>query len=203
MQLLFWFLQTDEDEIGAGTSIKGGSDYSCASSVTDDDIYGAKAPGVVGRLMGLDSLPTSSEPYSTHLFDTQSLRDAYFQNRNLNYHHDQRIVYPGDLPARNFLESKPQKMVSKPIEKFQTESLPPKSAKTIPITHHKLLSPIKSPGFIPTKNAALIMEAAARIIEPGPQAVNRAKMPPLGSSTVPVKIRDFKEKWRLHRKCLL
>ncbi|OMO53561.1 hypothetical protein CCACVL1_28541 [Corchorus capsularis] len=190
----------DEDEIGAGTSIKGSSDYSCASSVTDDDIYGAKAPSVVARLMGLDSLPTSSEPYSTPLFDTQSLRDAHFRSRNLNYHHDQQIIYPGDLfnkmepPARNFMESKPQRIISKPIEKFQTESLPPKAAKTIPITHHKLLSPIKSPGFVHTKNAAHIMEAAARIIEPGPQAIPRAKMPLVGSSSVPVKVRDFKEK---------
>ncbi|XP_022748809.1 LOW QUALITY PROTEIN: uncharacterized protein LOC111298301 [Durio zibethinus] len=197
---------TDEDEIGAGTSIKGSSDYSCASSVTDDDMYGARAPSVVARLMGLDSLPTSSEPYSTPFFDTQSLRDGHFRNRKLNYHHDQKIVYPGDLfnkmegPSRNFEESKPQKIVSKPIEKFQTESLPSKAAKSIPVTHHKLLSPIKSPAFIPTKNAAQIMEAAARIIEPGPQAITRAKMPLVGSSSVPVKVRDFKEKMEAAQK---
>ncbi|XVF66155.1 hypothetical protein PTKIN_Ptkin10aG0012500 [Pterospermum kingtungense] len=197
---------TDEDEIGVGTSIKGSSDYSCASSITDDDMYGARAPSVVARLMGLDSLPTSSEPYSTPLFDTQSLRDAHFRNRSFNYHHDQQIVYPEDLfnkiegPARNFMQSKPQKTISKPIEKFQTESLPPKASKTIPITHHKLLSPIKSPGFIPTKNAAHIMEAAARIIEPSPQANTRAKMPLVGSSSVPVKVRDFKEKMEAAQK---
>ncbi|XWS38968.1 hypothetical protein CRYUN_Cryun18bG0009200 [Craigia yunnanensis] len=156
--------------------------------------------------MGLDSLPISSEPYSTPFFDSQSLRDAHFRNRNLNYHYDQQIVYPGDMfnkmegPGRNFVESKPQKIVSKPIEKFQTESLPPKAAKTIPITHHKLLSPIKSPGFIPTKNAAHIMEAAARIIEPGPQAITRAKMPLVGSSSVPVKVRNFKEKMEAAQK---
>ncbi|KAE8711901.1 protein FAR1-RELATED SEQUENCE 11-like [Hibiscus syriacus] len=191
---------TDEDEIGAGTSIKGSSDYSCASSVTDDDIYGTRAPSVVAKLMGLDSLPTYTEPYSTPLFDTRSLRDAHFRNRNLSYHRDQQVVSPGDLfnkiegPARNFMESKPQKTVSKPIEKFQIESLPPKAAKTIPITHHKLLSPIKSPGFIPTKNAAYIMETAARIIQPSPQAISKSKMPLVGSSSVPVKVRDFKER---------
>ncbi|TYH01760.1 hypothetical protein ES288_A09G085300v1 [Gossypium darwinii] len=191
----------DEDEIGAGASFKGSSDYSCASSVTDDDMYGAKAPNVVARLMGLDSLPTSSEPYSTPFFDTQSLRDAHFRRRNLNYHHNEQIVYPDDRfnkmeggPPRIVAELKPQKTVSKPIEKFRTEILPPKAAKTIPITHHKLLSPIKSPGFFPTMDAAHIMEAAARIIEPGPQVITRAKMPQVGSSSVPVKVRDFKEK---------
>ncbi|XVE82231.1 hypothetical protein DITRI_Ditri15bG0131300 [Diplodiscus trichospermus] len=200
------FHLTDEDEIGAGASIKGSSDYSCGSSVTDDDIYGARAPGVVARLMGLDSLPTSSEPYSTPFFDTQSLRDAHFRNRNINYHHDLQIVYPGQLfnkiegPARNFVDSKPLKIIGKPIEKFQTESLPPKAAKTIPITHNKLLSPIKSPGFIPTRNAAYIMEAAARILEPGQQANTRTKIPLVRSSSVPVKVHYYKEKMEAAQK---
>ncbi|XP_039025829.1 uncharacterized protein LOC120159262 [Hibiscus syriacus] len=199
----------DEDETGARMSFKGSSDYSCASSVRDDDMYGPKAPNVVAQLMGLDSLPTSSERYSTLFFETQSLRDAHFQNRNLNYHHDEQIVYPYDPfnkikggPVRNFADSKPRKMVSNPIEKFRTESLPPKAAKTIPITHHKLLSPIKSPGFFPTEDAAHIMEAAARILEPSPHVIARAKMPPVGSSSVPVKVRDFKEKWRLRKESL-
>ncbi|KAJ0093196.1 hypothetical protein Patl1_24939 [Pistacia atlantica] len=191
---------TDEDETGAGASFKGSSDYSCASSVTDDDGYGAKAPGVVARLMGLDSLPTSSEPYSTPFFDTQSLRDAHYYRKNPEYHLDRQIMHSGHLlhkvesDARDFVESKPQRIMSRPIEKFQTEILPPKSAKSIPITHHKLLSPIKSHGFIPTKNAAHIMEAASKIIEPGPQANTRARMSVLGSSSVPLKVRDLREK---------
>ncbi|KAK9287681.1 hypothetical protein L1049_016119 [Liquidambar formosana] len=198
----------DDDETGAGTSIKGSSDYSCASSVTDDEGYGTRAPGVVARLMGLDSLPTSTsaEPYSTPFFDSQSLRDAHYQRKKFDFHHDHQISHSGNLlnkvegPARNTVEPKPQKMLSRPIEKFQTEILPPKSAKSIPSTHHKLLSPIKSPGFIPTKNAAHIMEAAAKIIEPGPQATTKAKMPLVGSSSVPLKVRDLKEKMEAAQK---
>ncbi|KAJ7955186.1 DUF4378 domain protein [Quillaja saponaria] len=188
------FQLTDEDEVGARSSIQGTSDYSCASSVTDDDGCGPRAPGVVARLMGLDSLPTSSfpEPYSTPYFDTQYCRT------NLGYQHDHQIMYSGNLlnkaegSSRNFLELKPQKQLGRPIEKFQTEILPPRSAKSIPVTHHKLLSPIKSPGFIPTKNAAYIMEAAAKIIEPGPQPP--AKPPLAASSTVSLKVRELKEK---------
>ncbi|KAE8727972.1 Detected protein of unknown function [Hibiscus syriacus] len=149
-----------EDETGARMSFKGSSDYSCASSVTDDDMYGAKAPSVVARLMGLDSLPTSSYLYSTPFFETQSLRDAHFHNRNLSYHRDEQIVYPDDpfnkikgSPLRNFADSKPRKM-----------------------------------------DAARIMEAAARILDRGPQVIARAKMPLVRSSTVPVEVRDFKEK---------
>ncbi|KAJ4848407.1 hypothetical protein Tsubulata_032778 [Turnera subulata] len=189
----------DEDE--ARSSIRGG-DYSCASSVTDDDGYGAKAPGVVARLMGLDSMPTSSfqEPNTTPFFDTQSLRDASQSRKRFDYYHDDQIMYSGNLlskedgPLRNFSEPKPTKVLSRPIEKFQTEILPPKSAKSIPITHHKLLSPIKSPSFIPSKTAAHIMEAAAKIIEPAPHAIAKAKMPIVGSSSVPLKVRDLKEK---------
>ncbi|KAF6165599.1 hypothetical protein GIB67_021869 [Kingdonia uniflora] len=44
----------DEDEC-AKSSMKGNSDYSCSSSVTDDGRNGSKSPGVVARLMGLDS----------------------------------------------------------------------------------------------------------------------------------------------------
>ncbi|TXG71634.1 hypothetical protein EZV62_000213 [Acer yangbiense] len=199
----------DEDEIGAGSSIKGSSDYSCASSVTDDDGYGARAPGVVARLMGLDSLPTSSESFSTPLFDTQSLQDSRYSRKNVDYHHDNQIMYSGNLlnkvegHTRNFVESRPQRIISRPIEKFQTEILPPKSAKSIPFTHHKLLSPIKSHGSIPTKNAAHIMEAAAKIIEPGPQTNIRAKMPLVGSSSEPLRVRDLKEKVEASQKTSL
>uniref|UniRef100_A0A5B6YL43 DUF4378 domain-containing protein n=1 Tax=Davidia involucrata TaxID=16924 RepID=A0A5B6YL43_DAVIN len=191
---------TDEEEILAGSSIKGSSDYSCASSVTDEEGCGVRAPGVVARLMGLDSLPTSNFVDSTPFFDSQSLRDAHYQRKNLEFCDDHQNVHSGNLhlkveaPVRNAMELKPQKMINRPIEKFQTEILPPKSAKSIPITHHKLLSPIKSPSFIPSKNVAHIMEAAAKIIETGPQATTMAKMPLLGSSSVPLKVRDLKEK---------
>ncbi|KAF3323824.1 DUF761-associated sequence motif [Carex littledalei] len=58
----------------------------CASSVTDDDRTGSKAPGVVARLMGLDSMPvsTASEPYCTPFRDTRSFRENYSLKRALN-----------------------------------------------------------------------------------------------------------------------
>ncbi|KAL0433953.1 UNVERIFIED_CONTAM: hypothetical protein Slati_2729600 [Sesamum latifolium] len=187
----------DEDESAAGSSVKGSSDYSCASSVIDEDFCGTKAPSVVARLMGLDSLPKSNmrEAYSTPLFDSQSLRDSYYRTKGLEYCQDQ-IMHSGslqDVSIRNDTEPKYPNVKHRPIEKFQTEILPPKSAKSIPITHHKLLSPIKSGSFIPSKDAAHIMEAAARIIEPGPQTSTKTKLPPVGSS-VPLRVRDLKEK---------
>ncbi|KAI4344816.1 hypothetical protein L6164_012004 [Bauhinia variegata] len=202
----------DEDEIGVGTSVRGSSDHSYASSVTDDEVYGARVPSVVARLMGLDSLPTSSflDPYSTPYFDTRSLQESQYGRKNLNYQHDHQSVYSGNLlekvesSSRNFKEPKPQKTLSKPIEKFQTEVLPPKSAKSIPVTQHKLLSPIKGRGFVSSNNAAYIMEAAARIIEPGPHVVaTKAKTPIIASPTVSLKVRDLKEKVEASQKAPL
>ncbi|CAA2984108.1 Hypothetical predicted protein [Olea europaea subsp. europaea] len=187
----------EEEEMIAGSSIRGSSDYSCASSVTDEDFCGTKAPGVVARLMGLDSMPTSnfSEPCSSPFLDSQSLRDAHYHAKNLECSQDSQIVHSGrhkEQPSvRNFMVQN-QKSINRPMEKFQTEILPPKSAKSISITHHKLLSPIKSANFIPSKDAAYIMEAAARIIEPGHQA--KEKLLQVGSSSAPLRVKNLKEK---------
>ncbi|XP_016480717.2 uncharacterized protein LOC107801829 isoform X1 [Nicotiana tabacum] len=192
----------NEDDTTAASSIKGSSDYSCASSVTDEEYYGIKPAGVVARLMGLDCMPTSnvSEPYSTPFLDCESLRSAPCLSRNLEYHQNFQSVYSSNFHEkmetldRSSLEPKQQKIISRPIEKFQTEILPPKSAKSIPITHYKLLSPIKSANSIPPQNAAHIMEAAARILEPGPQATSKAKLSLIGSSSLPLKVKDLKER---------
>ncbi|KAG6398632.1 hypothetical protein SASPL_140099 [Salvia splendens] len=182
------------DEKAAVSSVGGSSDQSCASSLVDEDIYGTKVPGVVARLMGLDSLPKSSmsEPYSTPLFSSSSLRDAYYQTKNCEYPQESRLQ---GLYNRNEMELKYPRVTHKPVEKFQTETLPPKSAKSIPITHHKLLSPMKSAKYIPPKDAAHIMEAAARIMEPGPSRLSTTtKLPPVGASSVPLRVRGLKEK---------
>ncbi|XP_044498146.1 uncharacterized protein LOC123220172 isoform X2 [Mangifera indica] len=188
------------DESRASSSNKASSDCNCASSVTSDEGYGSRAPGVVARLMGLDSLPTSNvpEPFSTPYSDARALRASHY-NRNISNlwsenHSVEYIKVPNkEWFRQNNVDSRVLKRQSRPIERFQTEMLPPKSAKSIPITHHKLLSPIKSPGFIPTKNTAYVMEAAAKIIEASPQATTKDKRPQLVPS-VPLGIWDLKEK---------
>ncbi|KAK4338924.1 hypothetical protein RND71_040386 [Anisodus tanguticus] len=189
-------LNNEEDTI-AGSSVKGSSDYSCASSVTDEEYYGIKPAGVVARLMGLDCLPSPnfSEPYSTPIFDSQSLRSAPCLSRNLEYQQNFQTGYSSNLHVK--MEALGRSSLGpnqRKIEKFQTEILPPKSAKSIPITHCKLLSPIKSANSIPPQNAAHIMEAAARILEAGPQTASKAKLSLIGSSSVPLKVKDLKER---------
>ncbi|KAK9136727.1 hypothetical protein Sjap_007321 [Stephania japonica] len=191
----------EEDDDNGNLSIKGSSSYSCSSSVTDDEGNSTKAPGVVARLMGLDSLPTfnSTEPYSTPFFSSRTLHERQHR-RNPDFFYEHKSMYSSNQLTRsndfsgNAIDSKVRKTINKPIQRFQTEILPPKSAKSIPITHHKLLSPIKSPMFIQSKNAAQIMEEAAKIIELGSQVNVKGRVTSAGSSSVPVKFQNVKKR---------
>jgi len=53
------------------------------------------------------------------------------------------------------------------------EALPPRLAKrTLSVAQYKLLSPMKNPNHISSRNAADIMEAASRIIRPGVENIS-------------------------------
>ncbi|XP_057493502.1 uncharacterized protein LOC130779009 [Actinidia eriantha] len=185
-------------ENGPGPRSKRESQYNCASSVDSDEGYGTKAPGVVARLMGLNSMPTStiSEPCPTPFCDSPFIRDSYSQRSTSKFQIEHQIVntMPNGEISRKLEEPRLLKGQSRPIERFQTETLPLKSAKSIPISHHRMLSPIKSPGFIPRNNVTYIMEASAKIIEQGRPSKTKGKMPCYGSSSVPLRILDLKER---------
>ncbi|KAA3487178.1 50S ribosomal L3 [Gossypium australe] len=190
------------DEYNAASSYRRSADFSSASSVASDEGYGSRAPGVVARLMGLDSLPAPNvlEPSSTTYSGSCSHRVSHYERSSPNLWNESQPMDYTDFSNRldslssNPIEPRFHKVQNRPIERFQTEILPLKSAKPIPITQHKLLSPIKSPGFIPTKNAAYIMEAASKIIEVSPQKTSKHKVPSFGLSSVPSQIWDLKDK---------
>ncbi|KAH1032108.1 hypothetical protein J1N35_044282 [Gossypium stocksii] len=192
----------EEDQYNAASSYRRSADFSSASSVASDEGYGSRAPGVVARLMGLDSLPAPNvlEPSSTTYTGSCSLRLSHYERSSPNlWNESQPMDYTDfsnklDGLSSNTIEPRFHKVQNRPIERFQTEILPLKSAKPIPITQHKLLSPIKSPGFIPTKNAAYIMEAASKIIEVSPQKTSKHKVSSFGLSSVPLQIWDLKDK---------
>lgn len=188
--------QMELDEALHGPSLTG-SDW--ASSMTNDEGCGTKAPGVVARLMGLDSLPTldASDPGFTPFIDSHSFRHSLHPRTTTEFeseHHFTGMRNKLDGFSRNPVEDRLQKLQNRPIERFQTEVLPPRSAKSVPITHHRMLSPIKSPGFILSRNAAYIMEAASKMIEQSPHSTLNGRLPSSGSSSVPLRIRDLKEK---------
>ncbi|KAK8651554.1 hypothetical protein V6N13_141153 [Hibiscus sabdariffa] len=192
----------DGDACNGASSNTCSADFSAASSVTSDEGCGSRAPGVVARLMGLDSLPTLnvSELSSTAYSGSCSLGVSHYERSIPNLWNEYQLMDYTDIcnkrdrSSPNPIEPRFHKVQNRPIERFQTEILPPESAKSTPISHHKLLSPVKRRGFIPSKNAAYIMEAAAKIIEVSPQTTSKHKVPSLVSSSAPLKIRDLKAK---------
>ncbi|KAI3792175.1 hypothetical protein L2E82_06046 [Cichorium intybus] len=186
------FNMMEEDEMIGGLNYKESSDYSCATSITDEDNYGSKAPGVVARLMGLDSLPTFnfSDTYSNPSFDSQSFKDSY-TTKNPQF----ESIDCEMAEVSRTIKATPQKRA---FEKFQTETLPPKSAKSIPITQHKLLSPIKNSRFVSSSNPKSIMEAASKIPFGGSSSSSSSLPSP--SCSVPFRVKVSKEKENLSRK---
>ncbi|KAH7655096.1 hypothetical protein IHE45_19G183800 [Dioscorea alata] len=180
----------DEDIVGVSTVI-GGSSYSSASSVTDDGVNGIRAPGLVARLMGLDPLPTSSvsESFSMPLLDKWQFQDKLCNKRSHVSYTDNEFGF-----ANHRIDSN-KKMPSSPIERFQREMMPTTSrlARSLPITQHKLLSPIKKPGFISAPSAVQIMEAAAKILEPKLQQT-------FGSSSTSLKVCESRESVTTYQK---
>ncbi|KAL1802239.1 hypothetical protein ACET3Z_030886 [Daucus carota] len=193
--------QMNMHEVGPNPSVQG-HDYNCISSVSGEEGHGTKVPGVVARLMGLESLPkkdVSELSYDSSYYDSYSFRDSHFPRTQPDTQSDHHTMDYGNTRnkldgfSRNPVDFRMHKVQNRSIDRFQTEILPPKSARTISSTHNRLLSPIKSPGFILTKNPASIMEAASRIFEQSPQSTTKGKTS-FGSPSVPLRIRDLKER---------
>ncbi|CAN6853995.1 uncharacterized protein LOC106440344 isoform X1 [Brassica napus] len=191
------------DEVSKNLSYNPRSESSCcASSVTsDEEGQGTRAPSVVARLMGLESLPVPNvqEPRFNPDLDPFFLRPSRNTGKwnayeNLGYV-NLRSDYDGGVSWEH-LDSRTSEGRNRPIERFQTETFPPRSAKPICVTNNRLLSPIRSPGFVPSRNPVYVMEAASRMIEPSPRMAARTRFsPPSNSpSSVPMRIQDLREK---------
>ncbi|KAL6894401.1 hypothetical protein ACP4OV_008499 [Aristida adscensionis] len=149
-------------------SLKESTEHSCSSSVIDEEAQARRSPTVVARLMGLDSMPSASSSESNPMPLT-------VQPPIQTDSHD-------DLFGRSYVGS-PHKMPSSPIDRFKMEALPPRYAKrTLPVAQYKLLSPVKNPNHIPSRNAADIMEAASRIIGSGVENTSSYRVHDVGNT---------------------
>ncbi|KAL3844887.1 hypothetical protein ACJIZ3_002290 [Penstemon smallii] len=142
-----------------------------------------RAPGLVARLMGLESMPALQREKS---------KKAPLSGFGSNYKAEKLIDdvcrYPReelDVEKRGTKqELRPQKLQKtsicerhpSPMTRFSTETLPFKNVLSKSKKHHpKLPTPVKSPRYISKKNASSkLMGAATRILEPGLQT-NRSK----------------------------
>ncbi|XP_049936010.1 uncharacterized protein LOC116262332 isoform X2 [Nymphaea colorata] len=181
------------------------SECSYPSSLSvDEEGVGVKAPSVVARLMGLESLPSvdvpeaSSTPFHDSRLVNGSKKCLEFASQYQNLPSVRQSANLEILPCK-IVVPRPQKLQKmsfvdkRPIERFQTEPLPGKPVKSYSDIQHRLLSPIKSSGFVSAKSAAHLMETAAKILEPGLHPAARTRSTLVGTSSISLKDRGRSE----------
>lgn len=183
-------------------------DMGCFSS-EEGNGNSSRAPGVVARLMGLESLPAKEQnnDLNSKLPETRPLPELMHQRKQSEFFHEEQFDQFNSRKhhakinglLKKSAEARPQKLQKtglfekRPVSKFQPDTLPFKSIVSPSKTHHKLVSPSKSPGILSAKNAARLMEAAAKILEPGMQTSNRARHPTVRSSIARPLLKDQEE----------
>ncbi|GAV85544.1 DUF4378 domain-containing protein/VARLMGL domain-containing protein [Cephalotus follicularis] len=149
-----------------------------------------RAPGLVARLMGLDSIPAiqRDKPKKTSFSSARDFKDEKFvRNNNPNGSNKEDLNLEKLEKGIAKLESRPQKiqkMASLDIqaatrfgaESFQIKNVLSRSRKSH--HHSKLASPLKSPRISSGRSASRasrLIDAATKILEPGLQARSRSK----------------------------
>ncbi|KAH7848043.1 hypothetical protein Vadar_033172 [Vaccinium darrowii] len=145
-----------------------------------DQNPGMQSPGLVAKLMGLDSMPAAKQDKTKKalLFESDSDKGG-FVNSHSRYDDKDSYFEKGNTKG----QVRPQKLQKtgpseiQMLSRFGTEALQFKSVMSRSKKHRpKLPSPVKSPRMTTGRNACkLIDAAAAKILEPGLQATNRAK----------------------------
>ncbi|RWW73471.1 hypothetical protein BHE74_00018659 [Ensete ventricosum] len=138
-----------------------------------DNGHGVQPPGLVARLMGLESMPVAVDERPRKAIDC-------------------KLVYEGDQELRSGTgglgktESRPPKL--RKMGEFLQRQPVEHDRRVRPcvfgnnvtssgsgINHHKLMSPVKSPRLLSGSHSSRLMQAATKILEPGSQPRNRAK----------------------------
>ncbi|KAF8010203.1 hypothetical protein BT93_J0977 [Corymbia citriodora subsp. variegata] len=143
-----------------------------------------QAPGLVARLMGLESMPAAAQKKVTRPLscDTRHGKvDKFLLGSKGSAKEDDLNYEKGQLKH----EPRPQKLQKtgplerRAVTRFGAEALQIKGVLTKSRKQHhpKLLSPVKSPRISSVRNArtSRLIDAATRILEPGLQARNRVK----------------------------
>ncbi|PIN13328.1 hypothetical protein CDL12_14052 [Handroanthus impetiginosus] len=133
-----------------------------------------QTPGLVARLMGLESMPALQRDKSKKVPASGfgSCEPEKIVDDVCGYSREQLNVEKGGIKH----ESRPQKLQKtsvcerQPITRFGAEKLPFKNVLSQSRKHHpKLPSPVKSPKNPSRKSSSRLIGAATRILEPGLQ----------------------------------
>ncbi|KAL6010849.1 hypothetical protein ACLOJK_001291 [Asimina triloba] len=181
-------LIADENRGGFPNAKKTDVNSRCPSNDSERN-NGMQAPGLVARLMGLESVPAvrrdkPKKPSVSEFCSDQGGKsmkqvDNLARTQDLYYYDQDSSSEKGQAKG----DSRPQKLQKtgffdrRPVSKFGAEALQLRNvlSRSKKQHHHKFSSPVKSPRILSTRNAARLMEAATKILEPGLQATNRAK----------------------------
>ncbi|XP_016435867.1 uncharacterized protein LOC107762065 isoform X1 [Nicotiana tabacum] len=138
-----------------------------------------KAPSLIARLMGLESMPTgqcgnpkkaSSSEIGSNMAEKLGARPGGSDREDMNFEKAEikRELRPQKLQKIGLSERRP-------VSRFSAEALQLKTVLSRPRKHQpKLVSPVKSPRNVSGRNASRLIGAASRILEPGLQK-SRAK----------------------------
>ncbi|XP_022772093.1 uncharacterized protein LOC111314717 [Durio zibethinus] len=145
-----------------------------------------RAPGLVARLMGLESLPAVKRDKSNKKAlvsgSNSDVRDGKMLNSQSGANGEALALEKSGVK----IEASPQKLQKiKPydrrvVPRFGAEALQIKGVLSLSKKHHhqKFVSPVKCPRISSARNASRasrLIDAAAKILEPGLHATNRAK----------------------------
>ncbi|GMH20665.1 hypothetical protein Nepgr_022506 [Nepenthes gracilis] len=148
-----------------------------------------RAPGLVARLMGLETMPVIAQKEESVPFVQQRRPNKGSVSENCNENGGNFVncgLSGSDKEDLHFEkgsvrhELRPQKVQKTglserhPVTRFGADALQIKNVLSRSRKHHpKLSSPVKSPRI--ARNTSRLIDAATRILEPGLQATNRAK----------------------------
>ncbi|KAJ6421415.1 hypothetical protein OIU84_028733 [Salix udensis] len=144
-----------------------------------------RAPGLVAKLMGLDSLPAAhrdKHKKGSNSVDCDVTEEKFVDKCHCGFDRDGLNMVKGSTKV----ESRPQKLQKtgqferRAVTRFGAEALQIKGVLSRSRKHHhpKLAPPVKSPMTSSSKTAtrtSRLIDVATRILEPGLQATNRAK----------------------------
>ncbi|CAL9118498.1 unnamed protein product [Musa textilis] len=149
---------------------------------TDVDLgNGMRAPGLVARLMGLQSMPAVAHERPRKATDSSRLSNEQGSGRESLRIDQDLCLEDGGIGK---LDTRPHKLQKTGafLERKRTDhgrTKPGASGKVLSSPSReklrKLVSPVKSPRLPPVDHRTRLMKAATRILEPGLQSRSRAK----------------------------
>ncbi|KAK3036567.1 hypothetical protein RJ639_031008 [Escallonia herrerae] len=151
-----------------------------ARGVDSEQKHGMRAPSLVARLMGLESMPAVKQcklkeappsDFGREREDRSASNERVFGNEDWNFEKGstKNQVRPQKLQKTAPCEGRP-------VTRFAAEALQLKNVLSRPRKHYlKLASPVKSPKSLSARSASRLIGAATKILEPGLQARSRMK----------------------------